>query len=435
MNNTLHNKNLKDSYLILISIDALNAKDYESIKKMSYFSELMQNGTTATKAVGVYPSLTYPSHVSIITGTYPYKHGIYDNKPCNPQQPNVPWFFYNKDIKVKTLYQLAREKGLITSSFFWPVTAGAKINYNCPPIWPTYKKESQTLLSLKYGTPLFLIEINKKFGWLRDGLKYPNLDNFTAVSAAYTLKKYKPNLLMVAFSELDHERHKYGFYSKQALKSLYSTNERVGLVMQAAKDAGIFDKTTFVILGDHGFLDFTKNISLNNVFKSNDLLKLNNEAQVTECKAYAHSAGGSAQIYLYDNNKSLEDKVFNILNKLKEQEIYGIEAIFNKQQAKEKGVVGDFSFIVEAKKGYHFVASALKPLIEEVKLTAKEFATHGYDPLKNDYYTMTIFSGYKFISNEIINKINLIDVAPTLASILNSKLPEADGRILTEILV
>ena len=425
---------MKAKHVVLISIDGLNAKDFYLMKELSYFSEMIRRGSVAREMVGVYPSLTYPSHVSIITGVYPNKHGITDNKPFAATCQETPWFFYAKDIAAPTLYDVAIKKGLSTGSFFWPVTAGANIHYNCPPIWPTSQGESQIALSLRNGSPGCLLELERRFNWLRHGRQYPQLDNFTAVSAAYLLKKYQPNLLLVAFSELDHERHEYGRNSKQAEYSLVRTNERVGLIIEAAKDAEIYNDTAFVIVGDHGFLDYNKCTALNRIFLDNGYLTADDQGEVLDYLAFAQAAGGSAQIYL--QNKT-DQKIFHdislLLRSLKDSGESGIAEIYTAQQTMSKGLSGDFSFVVEADQGYCFTSSINSPPVTTVQRGSKA-ATHGYDPEKSDYQSLAIFSGSGIKMGAELPSINCVDIAPTLSQLLDLNLQNCDGKILTQML-
>lgn len=69
------------------------------------------------------------------------------------------------------LYDVAKEKGLTTAAFLWPVTASSKIDYNLAEIFPNRIWTNQVLVSLKASSPLFLYEMNKKYGKLRHGIK------------------------------------------------------------------------------------------------------------------------------------------------------------------------------------------------------------------------------------------------------------------------
>lgn len=435
-------RDTRAKHLIVISVDGLVARDYEKIKELPNFKYILENGSLAEEVTGVYPSLTYPSHASIITGTYPDKHGIFANEVMEPEVKNQKWFWYDKDIKVPTLYDLAREAHMKVGSIFWPVTAGANINYNCPEIWTVKEGQNQTLLSLKNGSPFYLYTIDMKYGNLRDGIKQPNLDNFAAASSVYTIKAKKPNLLLVHFTELDYQRHYYGVDSKEASDALIKMDERIGKILQAARDAEIFDKASFVVLGDHGFLDTEYTIALNTLLVKEGLITLDASGNVSNWKAYSNYCDGSAQIKIKDKSDiGSYMKVQELLLKLENDPLSGIEKVYTKDEAAGKRVVGNFDFMVEAKKGYYFINDCkygylIKIDKGNINENSKDIypATHGYDPLKQDYKTIFMACGAGIKRGVWIKNINLVDEGPTMAEILGLKFDMTDGRVLSEML-
>ncbi|OQJ81015.1 hypothetical protein BMS84_09755, partial [Leuconostoc pseudomesenteroides] len=63
--------------LVIVSFDALGAEDVaQHLDMMPNLAQLIQRGAHVKKVEGIYPTLTYPSHTSIMTGVYPAKHGI-----------------------------------------------------------------------------------------------------------------------------------------------------------------------------------------------------------------------------------------------------------------------------------------------------------------------------------------------------------------------
>ena len=74
---------------------------------------LAKEGVWADGVVGVLPTVTYPSHTTLITGVEPSVHGIYDNRIFDPEdKSDGAWFWYARSIKVPTLPMAARARGL-----------------------------------------------------------------------------------------------------------------------------------------------------------------------------------------------------------------------------------------------------------------------------------------------------------------------------------
>ena len=76
---------MKRNKLIVMSIDALFDEDIPCIKELPNFNRLLKNSARVRGGMrGIYPALTYPSHVSMITGTYPDRHHICHNEIVDP---------------------------------------------------------------------------------------------------------------------------------------------------------------------------------------------------------------------------------------------------------------------------------------------------------------------------------------------------------------
>ena len=155
-------------HLIVISLDAMGFRDLNELRNLvPHLDQLIRRGTWVKRVRRIFPTLTYPSHTSIITGQYPVTHGIVNNTKIQPRRQSPDWYWYRKDIKSTPLYDVARQAGMTTAAFLWPVTAGSKITYNLAEIFPNRIWTNQVLVSLKASSPLFLMYLNHKYGKLR----------------------------------------------------------------------------------------------------------------------------------------------------------------------------------------------------------------------------------------------------------------------------
>jgi len=127
-------------FLLLISVDGLKPEailDAQSHGiKVPNLRAFLVDGVYATGVHGVLPTLTYPSHMTILTGASPATHGIYSNTPFDPFARNERgWYWYTEDVKVPTLWDAAAAAKLKTANVYWPTSVGANITYNLPQIW------------------------------------------------------------------------------------------------------------------------------------------------------------------------------------------------------------------------------------------------------------------------------------------------------------
>ena len=78
-------------YVVMISIDGFR-HDYVEKHNAANIAQIAKDGVQAEKMIPVYPSSTFPNHISIITGLLPVHHGIVNNA------------FYDKSRPVKDSY-------------------------------------------------------------------------------------------------------------------------------------------------------------------------------------------------------------------------------------------------------------------------------------------------------------------------------------------
>ncbi|WP_461218218.1 alkaline phosphatase family protein [Lapidilactobacillus salsurivasis] len=421
--------------MVIISLDSLGYRDLrEHMDELPTLKQLIQTGAWAKSVTGVYPTLTYPSHTTIITGQYPNVHGIVNNTKIQPERRSPDWFWYQKDVKSTTLYDLARQQGLTTAAFLWPVTAGSKITYNLAEIFPNRIWTNQVLVSLKASSPLFILELNHKYGKMRQGIKQPQLDAFLTACAVDTLKNKKPNLTLIHLVAMDSMRHRYGVRSPEAMAALHKLDEQVAQLIQATKDGGYYEDTNFVVLGDHYQINVNKMIHLNTLFSQKGWLKPEADQTFKEWSVMAKTCDGSTYIYT---------KNFNDLAQLQQVigQVEGVEKIYRRKAALQRGADPACTLMVEAKEGYYFTDESERPMIVETVDPAslgtpdRYHGVHGYDPDKPDYQTTILFNGPAVAKGVTLEHANLVDEAPTFAKLLGVEFPEPlAGHCLDDVI-
>ncbi|WP_449539031.1 alkaline phosphatase family protein [Ferdinandcohnia sp. Marseille-Q9671] len=427
-------------HLLVISFDCLSSLDFPIIQELPHFRELLQHASYCRNVETIYPSVTYPCHATIVTGKYPRNHGIVNNTFLQPGRLSPDWYWHRYHVKGTTLYDEAKKAGMKTAALLWPVTAKANIDYNMPEIFANRPWQNQILVSLFNGSPLYQLDMNRKFGHIRKGLNQPELDDFVLESTVETIKSRKPNLMLVHFVDLDSQRHYHGFSSQEAMDALRRHDERLGRIMNALKESGIYDNTTIVALGDHSALDESKAVKLNVLFKQAGLITVSDEGKVIDWKAYCKSCDGSAYIYIKEESDiQTKEQVNALLSKLIQNRENGIERILTSDEAKEKGADEKCAFMIEAQLGYYFKEQLEGEYIdniqvEDVREKRYTFASHGYSPEKENYTTVFIASGKGIRENMEIPTMHLVDEGPTFARLLGLNLGNTDGKVIEQLL-
>ena len=419
--------------VIVISFDGLGTADWNTVVKMPGFSRFLKEAAYCKTVETVYPSLTYPAHCSIATGRRPIHHRVVHNTLMQPNRMASPdWYWKRSYIQGKTIYEAAKERGMKTAAFLWPVTAGAKIDYNIPEIFANRKWDHQVLASLRSGSKKLQVEVFARFGKMMKGIEQPYLDQFLHEAVKYTLKKYEPDLSLIHYVELDSMRHKYGHDSKQALMALKHHDQRLSELMDLMQG----EPVTWVVLGDHSSLDWNRGIRLNRVLQREGFLTAAEDGvNVKDYQALLQEGDGSAYIYAdpalnQEGREELAAKLRPILEAFSQQHDDCIEAILTGEEAAAAGADDQCLLMLEAKQGYSLLDSLQG---EDVDMEPRPTtATHGYSPKKPGYTTVFAMRGEKIRPGEVSSPMSLIDEGPTIAHIFGGTLPEADGRICHE---
>lgn len=422
--------------LVVISIDGFETEDLEFVKDLPCFSEILKKASIVKNVREVYPTLTYVIHTSIITGVTPDKHGIYHN--TTPYIPNentnwnvvgYNWKMFSDEIQAKTLVDAANEKGLTTACVMWPVMGGQKPKHNLAEIWPnmcgslreTYERScSDSVMELYYEKYI------ETFDWQHS----IDTDSYSVDVAADIIRRFRPDLLLEHMISLDYKRHYTGNKNEQVYEALNRVDGFVHNIINAVKEAGMYDDTNFIILGDHGQIDVEKVLNLNVLFVKEGFITLNEKGTASSWKAYSFSNGYSAFIIVNEKNgKEEREKIYNCLLKLQEAYPDYIDRVYTKETAqKEEGLLGDFEFVIEMKEGC-VVTNALKGNIFttlEDPLVKTYRSNHGYHPSKGPKPPFIAF-GPDIQPGIVIENGNLLDECPTMAELLQVDMPEMMG--------
>lgn len=430
-------KTNKDNRMVIISLDAVGARDLEFMRTLPNFGKFMEQSAICSNVQSVYPSVTYPAHTSIITGKKPVNHGVINNTLLQPERESPDWMWQRHFIRGTTLFDEAIDKGCRVAALLWPVTAKSRIQYCLPEVLANRPWQNQIVVSALNGTFGYQIEMLLKFGEAREGVRQPQLDNFIQKSTLHTIRKYNPDLLLVHFTDVDTNRHIYGVEHEEIKKALRRHDTRLGEIMKALEETGDMNKTTVVLLGDHCQADTRTVVYFNYLFKEKGFLKTKG-TKITDYDFVAKNCDGSCYIYA-NPNKHLEENRYQELADLlmlcKEDETFGIEEIFTSREAGELGADDSCVCMIEAKPYFYYLdeAEVLTCPTSEARLH-KMLAVHGYLPSKEDNKTFFMASGFGIQPKSHTEEMNLYDEGPTLAKIMGLELPDADGKVISEIL-
>jgi len=414
--------------VVVISIDGLRGITLASLSTRGLntpnLNEFAQGGALSDGLIGVYPTVTYPSHTTLVTGVSPSLHGILSNVMFDPEHRlNGAWYWYAQQIQRPTLYTVAKQKGLTTAAVSWPVTVGAQIDHNFPE-YRNPETEEGVLLYAGLCTTGLMSAFEKVHGPLdRNHID----DDLRASMANFLISTYKPDLLFVHHIDMDHQQHLHGPDSPQAFTALENIDRLIGTIRQAVKTSEPSDQVDFIVVSDHGFQPVDKQFHPNAVLTSLGLAGTTDAPE--KWRIFAFESGGSFGLVAHDpNDTEAITLATDAFKQLAEEGIWGIDNVYDATQTKAlEGYPNAFSS-VSLKPGYAIGDGSSGPWLTTPK---NLMGMHGYAPGPKELDASFLAFG-PGIPHRHIARSKLVDVAPTVAHILDLQMPNLEGHDLLQ---
>ncbi len=193
--------------VLVISVDGLRP-DAIQLADTPNLEWLMAEGAVSWEAQTILPSVTLPSHTSMLSGTTPKVHGVI-------------WNDYEPDrghVQVPTLFTVAHEAGLSTAMFVGKI----KLEHIAIP------------------------NTVDTYAFVTGG------DARVAGEAAAHLRNAAPDVLFVHLPDVDTTGHLHGWLSSPQLDFVTKADAAVGVLLDALESVGRLDSTLIIVTADHG---------------------------------------------------------------------------------------------------------------------------------------------------------------------------------------
>ncbi len=218
----------KARHVIFIGVDGVSTpafKDPVLLGRMPNIWMMMNQGSYTLEKRSVMPSSSAINWATIFNGLPTEQHGY---GQWNSSKPEIPAVLDNGRGMPPTIYTLLREQRPKAESgcvYNWdgigPLIDTAVIDYH--------------LYDPGYHEP--------------EGY---TMERYTLERAVEYIKFHKPVFFTFYIGDVDEVGHRAGWESPEYYDCLVEVDRMVGLIFQAAMDAGIFDDTIFVFSSDHG---------------------------------------------------------------------------------------------------------------------------------------------------------------------------------------
>jgi predicted AlkP superfamily pyrophosphatase or phosphodiesterase len=415
--------------VLLISIDGLQPADVIEADKRGIdipnLKRFVKEGSYASGVRGVLPTVTYPSHATLLTGASPAKHGIIGNTSFDPMQVNQGgWYWYASDYKLPTLWDAAAKAGMTTANVHWPVSVKADaVKWNIPQIWRTGHADDAKLMKA-LATPGLVESLEAKLGAYAPGIDESiEGDETRGRFAVALIEREKPDFATVYLTALDHEQHEKGPDTPQAHAVLKRIDAIVGRLVAAQMQA--HPDSVIAVASDHGFSKVDTEINLYRAFIDAGLITLDDKGKVASWEASPWNSGGSSAVVLArPDDAALKAKVAALLATLKADPKNRIAEIAEPADIAKMGGNPDASFYVSfAPNAY---AGGFKGKDAPLVGPSGSKGTHGYFPTSPLMRSSFMMMGKGVAKGRNLGEIDMRAIAPTLAKVMGVALPDAE---------
>jgi len=426
--------------LILISIDGL-AHFYWSdpLARLPVLRGLAERGAAAGGMATVFVSTTWPSHVSLVTGVGPRTHGVVSNHILNRATlaaedfTGDPVYDAADLVRAPTFYDRAHAAGMRTAAIDWPATRRAtSLDFNLPMFKSQRIFEAHTDAHVWKELGELGYPIERQGEWAELPRRFLK-DAMVADLALDVLARHAPDVLLLHFLCADSHQHLYGPRSPEAYWAIAYIDALIGRVLASLGADGL-ERTSVVVVSDHGFLPVSREIRPSVRLRRRGLLRQTPDGAPAGGEARFVTNGGAGWVYLTGGGDRVR-LARDVRGELASLE--GVAAVWTADEYAALGLpmpaddarAGDV--LLEAAPGYMLSEEARG---EEEHGQPKYRGNHGQRPDYDDNHALFIAAGRGIARGVTLGRITSRDVAPTLCTLLALPPAPSEGRVLSEIL-
>ncbi|QOY91197.1 alkaline phosphatase family protein [Paludibaculum fermentans] len=244
--------------VLVVSVDGLDQRYLDDADRLGLripnLRRVLKEGQWSRGVVGQAPTVTWPSHTTLISGVGPDIHGILGNR--RPKSEGGEYYWSASLLHARTLLDAVKAAGRTSATITWPVTVDAPVTWNLPEYFQRRRGGDMDVRSIESKcVPADLVKsiaaVYPAFPreWMEDRNR--------TMAALYLLKTVQPDLILLHLVDLDSEAHQTGPFTREANATLENIDEYIGQLLSALPKG-----YTFVLVSDHGFEKVEEEINL-----------------------------------------------------------------------------------------------------------------------------------------------------------------------------
>ena len=369
--------------VILISLDGFRW-DYLTRADTPNLDILVENGVTTESLIPVFPSSTFPNHLSAVTGCYPENHGILSNNMYDQEWDAEYYIGENSEpvregrwYDAEPIWVTAENQGKLTGTYFWPGSE-AEIHGTRPSYYGVYD-----------GNISREDRVKKILEWI----DLP--------------KQSRPVFMTLYFSDVDSWGHAMGPDPTEMNSIIEQIDESIGLLVSGLEKREILDSVNIIITSDHGM----SQLSRDRVIFLADYINVHDVRMVDWSPV-------AMILPEYDSIASVYSDLY--------------EAHPQMSVYKKEGVPASLHF-----NSHRRIPPIVCIAADGWSISTRDYfndnpykytgGTHGYDPVNKSMHGIFIASGPGLKEGHTVDSFSIIHVYEVIAHILDIDTPENDA--------
>jgi predicted AlkP superfamily pyrophosphatase or phosphodiesterase len=373
-----------DPIVILLSWDGVR-HDYPDRGSLPSLARMARDGARAERLVPPFPSVTFPSHVTLATGAPVDRHGIVANSFLDRDGRR---FHYGNDaswILAEPLWVTAERQGVHAATYFWvgseTAWQGVAATHHEAPFDESVTEDAK---------------VDRILAWLD-------------LPAAE-----RPRLVMSWWHGADAAGHRHGPRSSEVDEAMQGEDAALARLLAGLDARGLWPDATLLVVSDHGMTD---------VGESVDLAALLREAGV---EARVVSAGPVAHLWLADPAR--RDDAIRVATALPGVRAWPSDALPAALRYGPPSRLGDVVVVTDPPRLFAPESTIEGVTAAVLHLFGWRQGSHGYDPSLPDMGGVFFALGRGVPAGTRLGVVRSMDVAPTVARLLGIAPPrDAEG--------
>jgi predicted AlkP superfamily pyrophosphatase or phosphodiesterase len=416
------------SRVVIISVDGLSPGDLRRAESLGValpvLDSLVRAGVLAEGVVGSVPSVTYPSHTTIITGVPPARHGIYSNRrswlPTDTGAAAQAWYWEAGLIRVPTIFDAAHAAGRRTAAVGWPATTeDERIDYNIPEVWhPLVFGDSDLAVIRHRGTPGLLDS-------LRAPVTGPLTDSLRALWSADIVRRWDPDLIALHLIDVDHWKHERSPTGDSVWTALARADRQIGWVLDALRERS--RPTTVIVTSDHGFLAYRSSLRPGVLLRRAGLVTLDSAGRVRDWSAAVVVNGGNAMFVPRDPlDPAIGDRIRSAISDSLVGPGRPIRAVWSRDSLAALGGDPRALWAIDMNDGFYTRPGYGGELVTKTE----RGGGHGYDPRRPELHAFLVAAGPDIRAGSRLGIIQQTAIASTIVRWLRLRTAGFEGTPL-----